>query len=228
MAAQICMNKGKVFMKLTPLKWQNRFEKIDDLGEGGNAHVYLVKDKRHGSELALKELIQKNVKEKQQRFINEITIANSITNSIPGFIPILTASKTEYWYIMPVALPITEYILHSTAVEIASGVIQLAETLEKLHELNFCHRDIKPDNIYFFDKRFCLGDLGLVNFPKSENDLTKSDRPLGAIFTIAPEMKRNPKKADGKKADVFSLAKTLWMLLTENTKGFDGVYDYED
>lgn len=51
---------------------------------------------------------------------------------------------------------------------------------------------------------------------------------MGAVFTISPEMKRNPKEADGKKADVFSLAKTLWMFLTKDEKGFDGVYDYLD
>ena len=37
-------------------------------------------------------------------------------------------------------------------------------------------------------------------------------------------MKRNPKKSDGKKADVYSLAKTIWILLTGESKGFDGQY----
>ena len=41
-------------------------------------------------------------------------------------------------------------------------------------------------------------------------------------------MKRNPKLADASKADVFSLAKTLWMFLSDDEKGFDGVYDYLD
>lgn len=41
-------------------------------------------------------------------------------------------------------------------------------------------------------------------------------------------MKRDPKNADGKKADVFSLAKTLWMLLSGDERGFDGVYDFLD
>lgn len=30
------------------------------------------------------------------------------------------------------------------------------------------------------------------------------------------------------KADVFSLAKTLWMFLSDDEKGFDGAYDYLD
>ena len=31
-------------MNLVQYKWQNVFDKIDDLGEGGNAKVYLVKN----------------------------------------------------------------------------------------------------------------------------------------------------------------------------------------
>lgn len=41
-------------------------------------------------------------------------------------------------------------------------------------------------------------------------------------------MKRDPKNADGKKADVFSLAKTTWMLLSGDDRGFDGVYNFLD
>ena len=41
-------------------------------------------------------------------------------------------------------------------------------------------------------------------------------------------MKRNPKDANGKKADVFSYAKTIWMFFTLDTKGFDGPYVVDD
>lgn len=47
-------------------------------------------------------------------------------------------------------------------------------------------------------------------YPEKEN-LTKIKESVGAKTTIAPEMKRNAKDSDGKKADVYSLAKTLWM-----------------
>lgn len=112
--------------------------------------------------------------------------------------------------------------------EIVSGIVQLTETLGQLHDKGISHRDIKPANIYFYKERFSLSDFGLVDFPENFDDLTRTDRGLGAIFTIAPEMKRNPKDADGKKADVFSLAKTMWMFLTKDERGFDGVYNYLD
>lgn len=67
----------------------------------------------------------------------------------------------------------------------------------------------------------------MVDFPDN-GDFTKSDQGLGAIFTIAPEMKRNPKVADASKADVYSLAKTFWMFLSGDEKGFDGVYNHLD
>lgn len=45
---------------------------------------------------------------------------------------------------------------------------------------------------------------------------------------MAPEMRRNPKTADGKKADVYSLAKTLWIVITGNILGFDGEYTLDE
>lgn len=58
--------------------------------------------------------------------------------------------------------------------------------------------------------------------------ISQGQTGTGAIFMIDLEMKRNPKPADASKADVFSLAKTLWMFLSGDEKSFDGVYDYLD
>lgn len=207
--------------------WQIKYEKINEIGEGGNAKVYRVN--KAGKEYALKDLYNRTV-EKKARFIDEIDIMSSNCNDIEGIIPIIDFSREDYWYTMPIAKNIFSYIIeYELNIEnIIKEYIQLCETLEKLHEKDLCHRDIKPSNIYFYKNRFYLGDFGLVEIVDNENEYTRSDRGLGAVFTIAPEMKRNPKEADGKKADVFSLAKTLWMLLFEDEKGFDGRYDYLD
>jgi serine/threonine protein kinase len=137
---------------------------------------------------------------------------------------------------MPITEPILSHIRKTKEAEkvenlvkdIINGVIQLSETLSFLHAKQITHRDIKPSNVYFYNGRYCLGDFGLVDFPDNDNDFTKSTKGLGAIFTIAPEMKRNPKEADGKSADVFSLAKTMWMLLSGDELGFDGQYNFLD
>lgn len=209
--------------------WNNYYEIIDELGEGGNAKVYRVKCKEDNEEYALKDLVVGG-KEKHSRFVNEINTIKDNYQIIEGIIPIYRFSVEEHWYTMPIAISAVDYILENKLdiEEIVKGIISLSETLEKLHEKDICHRDIKPSNIYYYNNRFAFGDFGLVDFPNNTDDFTKSDKGLGAIFTIAPEMKRNPKKADSKKADAFSLAKTMWMFLTNNEKGFDGVYNYLD
>lgn len=206
-----------------------RFEKIKELGEGGNAKVLFVRDKETGQECALKYLYNKST-EKKARFIDEIRIMKDNGSKIEGIIPIIDYSEEEYWYTMPVAKSVMEHIIQSKikVEDIVQGIIELSSTLMKLHENGISHRDIKPSNIYFYKERFYLGDFGLVEFPDNPNDFTQSDKGLGAIFTIAPEMKRNPKNSDGKKADVFSLAKTLWMLLGRDELGFDGTYNILD
>ena len=231
---------GDVLMNENRKSWEKNYTIIERpksqriLGSGGNATVYRVECKEDHGKYALKYLLDELMKdgdksEKVVRFRNEIDVMEKC-KGIPGISPIISSSKDECWYVMPIAIPIMEYISDSGIdIEgIVACVISLAETLEKLHEKDICHRDIKPDNLYYYDGRPAFGDLGLVDFPESDGNLTKSNKRLGATFTIAPEMKRNPKEADSKKADVYSLAKTMWMLLADDKKGFDGVYDYLD
>ena len=209
--------------------WEKDYNNLNELGEGGNAKVYHVQCKDNDKEYALKDLIAGGA-EKKGRFIDEISVIRNNFTEIEGIIPIFNFSTDDYWYTMPIAKPAIDYIVENefNIKEIVQVTIQLCKTLEELHEKGASHRDIKPSNIYYYQNRFYFGDFGLVEFPKSINDFTRSDKGLGAIFTIAPEMKRNSKNADGKKVDIFSLAKTLWMFLTKDEKGFDGVYSYLD
>lgn len=214
--------------------WKNNYSITENgrIGGGGNADVYEVIDKNTNQVYALK-VLKKRYHEPVLRFRDEIRIMKKC-KSISGVLPIVESSSKFLQYVMPIAQPITESFdkkYHNTQEFIESvltAVIQLSNTLSVIHNLNISHRDIKPQNIYLYNGTYCFGDFGLVSFPNNPNDLTRSDRNLGPIFTIAPEMKRDPKHADGKKADVYSLAKTMWILLTGDEKGFDGVYDYRD
>ena len=203
------------------------------LGAGGNARVFQCSRLSDKQELAIK-VLEEISEEKMARFREEIGIMAEWGPKIPGIMPIIDNSKEHFWYTMPVATPVMEKIktcrqdARWKARAIVTGVREVARTLAKLHEKDIAHRDIKPDNIYWHNGRFTIGDFGLVGLPDFTAARTQSNRPLGAIFTIAPEMKRSPKLADGCKADVYSLAKTLWMLLTEDGKGFEGKYDWRD
>lgn len=217
----------------------DKYKIIDEIGSGGNAKVYKVKDTTE-QEYALKQL-HKNARqwknrftpknrEMRARFIDEITTICENYKDIDGIIPVVDFSKKDFWYTMPLAEPIIKHIttLSTSPKEIVAGVVEICGTLSALHDKGISHRDIKPNNIYYYNNRYYVGDFGLVDLPDGDNNLTRSDKGLGAIFTIAPEMKRDPKNADGRKADVYSLAKTLWMLLTLDETGFEGTYDFFD
>lgn len=234
--------KGKATIQLESIL--SRYELLEELGEGGNAKVYLAVERTSGSNVALK-CLQNHSEEKEQRFRDEVNIILDNLD-VGGIIPILDYDLDNLWYTMPIADPImkvTQDILKDSPAQlyhigkldrskwietVIESMIQLASTLNSLHNKGIHHRDIKPDNIYLIDGMCYIGDFGLVEFPDNENNYTREDKGLGAIFTIAPEMKRNPKGANGAKADVYSLAKSLWMLLSGDDKGFDGQYSWND
>jgi len=72
---------------------------------------------------------------------------------------------------------------------------------------------VKPDNLYRAGEGWLIGDFGLVDAPNVE-PLTEGAVNLGPRHYLAPEMIISPHAADGAAADVYSLGKTLWVLLT--------------
>ena len=71
---------------------------------------------------------------------------------------------------------------------------------------------IKPANLYWLDGP-AVGDFGLVEMPDAQS-LTENGRIPGAFGFIADELFRDPDDS-GPPVDVYSLAKTLWVLLVE-------------
>ena len=140
----------------------------------------------------------------------------------PNIMPLLDAHLPEApskarpaWLAMPIAAPLAESVSQSGLREVVTAVAEIANALADLHELHHVHdRDIKPSNLYLHHGRPMISDFGLVDLPESD-DLTVAGRPLGPKFFLAYEMIDNPKNADPAAADVFSLAKTLWVLCVD-------------
>lgn len=197
-----------------------------ELGEGGNAHVYEAVNKDTNTSCAIKVLNDFD-DSRAVRFSEEIKIMSIYSPRNEGVLPIIEKDEENLWYTMPIAETVINHIKKNNGgvSMVVNIMLRICDTLSFLHDQGISHRDIKPDNLYIFEDIPRIGDFGLVDFPDNNNNLTRNDRGLGAIFTIAPEMKRNPVGQDGKKADVYSLAKTLWMLLTLDEKGFDGQYN---
>jgi eukaryotic-like serine/threonine-protein kinase len=93
-------------------------------------------------------------------------------------------------------------------------IAQVAQGLHRAHKEGLIHRDVKPDNILVTpDGQAKLADLGLVKEVETDLNLTRTNRGLGTPHFMAPEQFRNAKNANVQ-CDVYSLAATLYMLVT--------------
>lgn len=195
------------------------------LGEGGNSHVCKVQadDNFYALKTRKKGL---NSKQKE-RFVREIDILKDIQH-LDGVVNMLdwyaVGENQEPFYVMDIAAPALEWAKDKDQVEIIKSLLELAETLNVLEKNKISHRDIKPENILFIDDHPVLSDFGLAYRDGDDRITCEGDRQVGAKMTMAPEMLRNPYDADYYKADVYSYAKTLWMLVTGDDECFDGAY----
>lgn len=233
---RICVNSLTELKKLQSQKFNGiHYNFIKELGHGGNGTVYLIEDPKTNNKFALKLLHQKNnkpTKKLLQRFIDEISVVTNRLSKCPGVLPIcqyhiqnLKNPNDKYsWYTMPVAQSITKYSFKNIEEKI-KAFLQLAQTLEYLHNNNITHRDIKPDNLYLYNNNFVFSDFGLTDFPQKIAKTGKKEK-VGPWLTIAPEMERDIEHADFKAADVYSFAKSFWIILTNNYNCFEGQYSY--
>jgi serine/threonine protein kinase len=209
------------------------WELMKPLGEGGNGVVWLARNSKGdlGAIKILSKFKGKSKRKVYERFKGEVSIL-SAHQDIRGLLPILDYSLPESlgeeypWYVMPVAQPLADHLQGKTLEATVQSMIDIGRTMTELHEMGISHRDLKPANLFVMNGDFCVGDFGLADFP-DKPDLTSSDERIGAAWTIAPEMKRKGDKSNGMPADVYSLSKTLWILLTGIREGFDGQYDPE-
>jgi serine/threonine protein kinase len=204
-------------------KWKT----LKSLGSGGNGDVW--KATSSSGEYAAIKLLRKIEKKAYSRFKSEIEIQRQ-NSYLDGVLPILDVNLPEEideelaWYVMPIAKPIETYLAGKHFEEVIKAISEIASTLVQLNNHDIVHRDIKPANLLVKEGEFYLGDFGLVDYPEKQ-DMTSAGDAIGAKWTMAPEMRRFGNNADGKPADVYSLAKTLWILLTDNKKSFDGQYN---
>jgi hypothetical protein len=214
-------NAGVTLGKWTLRSW---------LGAGGNGRVWLAVDSA-GNEAALK-ILQKTKPVAYARFRDEVSVLRANAD-VAGILPVLDASLPDSqnggdigsraWFAMPVARRLVEHAKGLTLLDRAALFAPLADTLASLHARKIAHRDIKPSNLVWHEGRACLCDFGLVDYP-GKDDLTAPEENIGPRWTMAPEVRRLGRDADPLPADVYSLAKSLWIVLVGDEKGFDGQY----
>jgi serine/threonine protein kinase len=190
------------------------------LGGGGNGEVWRAEtaDGRVG---AIKILYTRRGREgryRLARFRDEIGFLLAHPD-FPGIVPVLDSRICDNldepsWYVMPVATPIRQALGADPGPGTVIGAVaEIAGTLAALAAEGVAHRDIKPDNLFQLDGRWVIGDFGLVAYPE-KNPRTEHGRKLGPTDYMAPEMRRDADRASPGPADVWALAKTVWVLLT--------------
>jgi serine/threonine protein kinase len=199
---------------------------VAKLGKGGNGLVWKVTDGKN--EYAKKTIHKTKRKFASKRFKDEIEVIKNVSHS--GIIQILDSfisskNDEESYYIMPLGTPLKQYLQKGISLDEKFTIIsKIIDAVEFLHSKNITHRDIKIENIIMIGSEPKISDFGLANFPKQER-ISKTNEKIGPTFTIAPEMRRISSNAEYKKADIYSLAKTLWVILTKEWLSFDGQYN---
>ena len=201
------------------------------LGRGGNGEVWLCRDAKK-EEFAIK-FLKWGTGEAYKRFYDEVSFMEKYAGDM-GVMPIVDKYIPDYthrydhldlpyYYVMPLATPIIKQIATASFDEKIIIIKSLLSILTKLHANGIAHRDIKPENILLYNGKYVFSDFGLVYF---QNKISKTPKgaKLGARTTISPQMQRNAVTADKFKSDVYSMAKTIWMIFTGDMKSFDGQY----
>ena len=100
----------------------------------------------------------------------------------------------------------------------------MCKAVQRIHEKKICHRDLKPDNFYVYDKNYiCLGDFGTARYfdDKATAILRAYSVPIGDMRYVAPELLCMLGFSDYHNycADFYSLGLILFELFTKTSIG---------
>ena len=116
-------------------------------------------------------------------------------------------------------LPCTLYNLlkqkRLSSTEIADISLNILDALKVLRKYNIVHRDIKPQNIFFFNGTPRIGDIGLL---QSIDEDERIAAEAGSIEFIPPEARSNGAQMNipGPEWDLYAFGKVLYSMDTGN------------
>jgi serine/threonine protein kinase len=190
----------------------------ESIGEGGQAHVFLVTDTDQlcTGRFVLKRLKNDNRKhlfEREIRALQELQHPNILRIEdfdLSGSDPYYVAEYCERASLSKIGADKFKGNIDNTA----TVLVPITQALCKAHSLGIIHRDVKPQNILIrADGSSVLADFGICHMDGLER-VTLTDEAMKPINYIAPEMesgRRFGKPTD--KTDAYSLGKVLyWML----------------
>jgi DNA-binding response OmpR family regulator len=204
---------------------QQRYERRHLVGYGANADVYLAHDRVQDQDVALKyhrpHLPASSLARVAREYdalsnIRHPNIVRVFAHGIDGNSPYLVMEYVQ-------GVNLADWLRNqasTTSQGVASALYvftQVVEALIYLHESNFVHRDIKPDNIQVrFDGTVKLLDFGLIKVLSPEfselNRLTTSDQLLGTLVYMPPEQLRGEEISPA--SDLYALGVMMYEAFT--------------
>jgi len=198
------------------------------LGVGGMASVFQAVHNRNNRTVAVKVLHRQlaDYDELCERFRAEAVACNLVDH--PGTVQFLDDGQLETGE----PFLVMDYLEGTTIDELwatDSGAITLprvlkiaADVLEVLaiaHDRGIIHRDVKPENIFITsDGRTKLLDFGIARAESIEKGfVTRSGATMGTPAYMSPEQARGRWEDVDHRADLFSLAATMYALLSGRT-----------
>ena len=204
-----------------------------EIGRGGTAHVFLARDQRHGTPVAIK-VLRKEIAETigADRFLREIRLSAGLHH--PHILPVLDSGTHSgaLYFTLPLAdggtlrqrLTAERQLPIDKVIEI---VRTIASAMDHAHSKGLIHRDIKPENILFASKQACLADFGIaraLEHATSEYSLAESTTSSGIVrgtpAYMSPEQASGETNIDGR-SDLYSFACVVYEMLS-GMMPFDG------
>ena len=197
----------------------NRYEIIEQIGNGGMATVYKAKCHVLNRYVAVKILKEEYTTDDEfvKRFNTEAQSAASLTH--PNIVSVYdVGSEGDLHYI------VMELVKGKTLKEIINEdgalswkwsvnvAIQIASALETAHKNNIIHRDIKPHNIIITEDGIVkVTDFGIAK-AVSNSTITAFGSTMGSVHYFSPEHARGG--FTDAKSDLYSLGVVLYEMVT--------------
>ena len=191
-----------------------------ELGRGGMATVYLVRDVLHDRPVALKVLLPElGAAVGAERFLREIRLAARLQH--PNILPVLDSGESagQVWYAIPFIEggSLRQRLLREPQLPLGEAVriaTQVASALAFAHARGVVHRDVKPENILLTGDQCVLADFGIASALDAAGTerLTGTGHSLGTPGYMSPEQATADRNLDGR-SDIYSLGCVVYEML---------------
>jgi eukaryotic-like serine/threonine-protein kinase len=200
---------------------QERYLVVREIGRGGMATVYLARDIRDNSDVAVKVLLPDiGAALGPARFRREIEIASRFSH--PHILPLYASGEFDgqLYYVMPFV--VGESLRARLDRERMLGIdeamqlgAEVADALDYAHELGVVHRDVKPENILIQDGHALVVDFGIARgiAQAADQKLTQTGVTLGTPYYMSPEQGMADPHLD-RRSDIYSLGCVVYEMLS--------------